>query len=91
MTESPSSGTETAAGAEPAAAPGIRRILLTRPMLRELRLRLLEYASPIGVELELVEQRYDDGGVVVRLARPDKPERGEIILGTYDARKSRAA
>jgi hypothetical protein len=82
---------ETAAGEELAAAPGLRRIRLTRPMLRELRLRLLEYGSPIGVELELVERRYDDGGVVVLLARPDKPERAELILGTYDERKRRAA
>jgi hypothetical protein len=82
---------ERAAGDGPAAAPGLRRILLTRPMLRELRLRLLEYASPFAVELELVERCYDDGHVVVLLARPDKRERGEIILGRYDTRKRRAA
>jgi hypothetical protein len=67
----------------------VTRIRLTRPMLRELRLRLLEYASPFSVELELVEQRYDNGDVVVRLARPDKRERGEIILGAYKVERKR--
>jgi len=57
-------------------------------MLRELRLALLSYTSPISVELELVEERYENDDVVVRLARPDKPERGEIILGAYKPKRS---
>jgi hypothetical protein len=65
----------------------ITRIRLTKPMLRELRLRLLEYASPFNVEPELIEERYENGDVVVRLARPDKPARGEIILGAYKSKQ----
>lgn len=63
----------------------IHRIRLPRGVLRELRLALLSYSSPFSVELELVEERYENGDVVVRLARPDKPERGELILGCYRA------
>jgi hypothetical protein len=75
-----------AAGVLPAASTGgVQRIHLTKPMLRELRLQLLGYSSPFSVELELVEERYDSGDIVVRLARPDKRERGEIILGCRDA------
>ncbi len=55
---------------------------LTPPMLRELRLALL--VDPISVDLELVEERYDNADVVVRLARPDKRTRGERILGAYN-------
>ena len=85
---------ETAAGGELAAhlaaVPRITRVRLTRKMLRELRLALLGYSSPFGVELELVEQRYVNGDVVVRLARPDKPSRGELILGAYNTGKRQA-
>lgn len=84
MTVSPSEATDAAAGEEPAVAPGIRRILLTKKVLRELRLQLLAYRSPFSVEFELVEQRYSNGDVVVRLGRPDKPDGGELILGAYN-------
>jgi hypothetical protein len=66
----------TGVGLAPAPTVTIR---LTRPMLRELRVQLL--TSTIDVELELVEETYPEGDVVVRLRRPDKPTRGEIILG----------
>jgi len=68
-----------AAGASPAAS--LHRVRLTPKMLRELRMALLAYGSPFTSELELVEQRYGNGDVVVRLARPDKPQSGELILG----------
>ena len=65
----------------------LTRIRLTRPVLRELRLALLVYSSPFSSELELVEETYDNGDVVVRLARPDRPQEGERILGCHnDAR-----
>jgi hypothetical protein len=79
-------GNETAAAGEQLAAATLC-VRLTRPILRELRLRLLEYASPFGVELELVEQRFDNGDVVVRLARPDRPEWDQVILGAYNVRE----
>jgi hypothetical protein len=82
---------EVAAGGELAATvPGITRVRLTQKMLRELRLALLSYSSPFSVELELVEQRYSNGDIVVRLARPDKPSRGELILGTYSTGRREA-
>ena len=62
---------------------GTTRIRLTKAVLKELRLALLGDA-PLAAELELVEQRHDNGDVVVRLGRPDKPERGERILGAYN-------
>jgi hypothetical protein len=68
----------------------VYRVRLTRKMLRELRLALLGYSSPFSIELEIVEEHYDNGDVVVRLARPDKPTRGELILGTYTTGKRRA-
>lgn len=73
------------AGILPVASPSSpTRILLTRPILRELRMTLLGYASPFSVELELVEQRYENGDVVVRLARHDRRDAGETILGAYN-------
>ena len=63
---------------------GIRRIRLTKPVLRELRLALLAHSSH---ELDLVEQRFDNGDVVIRLGRPDRPASGERILGAYNTRK----
>jgi len=78
---------EAAAGDEP--APGVLRVRLTQKMLRELRLALLAYASPFSIELDLVEERYCNGDVVVRLARPDTPERGETILGSYRTKGQR--
>jgi hypothetical protein len=59
-------------------------------MLRELRLALLGSASPFSVDLELVEERYENGDVVVRLARPDEPTRGELILGAYNTGERQA-
>ena len=65
----------------------LARILLTKPVLRELRLALLGYSSPFRFELELVEERYDNGDVVIRLARPDRPQLGERILGCHNERR----
>ncbi len=82
---------ETAAGGELAAVSlDVRRVRLTAKMLRELRLALLTYTSPLSIELELVEERYGNGDVVVRLARPDKLERGELILGGYKTGEQRS-
>ncbi len=64
----------------------ILRIRLTRQMLRELRLQLLALGSPFSVELDLIEERYPNGDVVVRLGRPDKPSWGENILGVRNVR-----
>jgi len=74
---------EAAGTAAPAASSTTTRIRLTKPVLRELRFQLLRHASPFSVELELVEERHDNGDVVVRLARPDRRDRGETILGAY--------
>ena len=82
---------EAAGVRAPAASADTTRIRLTKATLRELRLVLLGYSSPFSVELELVEQRYRNGDVVVRLARPDRLERGEYILGTYNAAPADAA
>ncbi len=57
----------------------VRRLRLTPKMLRELRLALL--AQTFTSELELVEERYANGDVVVRLGQPGKPQDGEIVLG----------
>ena len=62
------------------------RIRLTRQMLRELRLQLLALGSPFSVELDLIEEQYPNGDVVVRLGRPDKPTWGENILGVRNIR-----
>lgn len=75
------SSQQTAAGDKPAAV----RVLLTPRVLTELRLALLGYGSPLSFSLELVEERYDNGDVVVRLGQPDKRERGERILGARKA------
>jgi hypothetical protein len=76
-------GPETAAGDMLAAVTPVTRIRLTRPTLKALRLALLSHGSPFTVELELVEERFSNGDVAVRLARPDKPEDGERVLGVY--------
>jgi len=73
------SGNREAAGSVLAASS--HRVRLTPKMLRELRMALLSYGSPFTSELELVEERHGNGDVVVRLARPDKPQSGELILG----------
>lgn len=65
------------------AAPGTRRVRLPARILRHLRMALLTYAAPGEAALELIEERYEDGLVQVRLARPDGPRRGERILGSY--------
>jgi len=57
----------------------VRQLRLTAKMLRELRLALL--AQTFTSELELVEERYANGDIVVRLGQPDKPQDGELILG----------
>lgn len=57
------------------------RILLAPAILRELRMQLLTVS--IAADLELVEQAYPNGDIVVRLRYREKPERGEIILGAY--------
>lgn len=67
-----------AAGDALAASP-VRRVRLTPAMLRELRLALL--VRTLKAELELVEELYLNGDVVVRLGNPDKPQDGELILG----------
>jgi hypothetical protein len=75
---------EAAGTAAPAASSTTTRVRLPKPVLRELRLQLLRYSSPFSLELELVEERHGNGDVVVRLARPDKRDRGETILGAYN-------
>jgi hypothetical protein len=65
-------------------------IRLTPPMLRELRMQLLKRGS-FSAELELVEQRYDNDDVVVRLAGPGTQEQGDPILGAYNLARSGAA
>jgi hypothetical protein len=61
-------------------------IRLTPPMLRELRMQLLMQGA-MSRDLELVEQCYDNGDVVVRLgdAAQDAVGREETILGAYNA------
>ena len=76
---------EEVAGGSLATSPTLR-IRLTRQMLRELRLQLLALGSPFSVELDLIEERYPNGDVVVRLGRPDKPTWGENILGVRNVR-----
>ena len=61
------------------------RILLTSATWRELRMQLLRCSSRSS--LELVEQRYDNGDVVVRLAQPGDRDAGEDILGYYNDRE----
>lgn len=71
---------ETAAGDMHAAVSlDVRRLRLTPKMLRELRLALL--TQTFTSELELVEERYANGDVVVRLGQPKKPQDGELVLG----------
>ncbi len=73
---------EEAAGELLAAASATTRIRLRPAILSELRMRLLTTSLSSG--LELVEQTYSNGEVVVRLARPDRREAGETILGAYN-------
>jgi len=75
----PADNVREAAGSSSAAS--LNRVRLTPKMLRELRMALLTYTSPFTIELELVEERYKNGDVVGRLARPDTPQSGELILG----------
>ncbi len=67
------------AGDTPVASANVLRIRLTPETLRALRLTLL--TQPLVSGCDLVEECYANGDVVVRLSRPDKPWRGEPILG----------
>ena len=63
---------------------GRTQIRLTRKTLSELRMALLGEYAWLSVELDLVEERYPNDDVVVRIGRPDRPERGERILDAYN-------
>ena len=67
------------------------RVLLPVDALRELRHQtLITGTNPLSRDLELVEQRWENGDVVLRLADPANEDDGERILGAYNVPRDEA-